>query len=117
MHKVLIKESAERSAQGIRPRAPRVSERLKTPHTRLPGWIKITPTENENYARIRSILKSHGLHSVCQEASCPNIRECYGEGTATFMILGKRCTRGCNFCDILKDQPLGLDTGEPARLL
>jgi len=116
MHKVLINEPVERSAQGIRPRAPKISERLKVPHTRLPGWIKITPTENENYTRIRSIMKTHGLHSVCQEASCPNIRECYGEGTATFMILGKRCTRGCNFCDVLKDLPLGLDTDEPARL-
>ena len=116
MHKVLIKDPAERSAQGIRPRAPKVSERLKIPHTRLPRWIKITPVENDNYVRIRSILKTHGLHSVCQEASCPNIRECFGEGTATFMILGKRCTRGCNFCDVLKDQPLGLDTDEPARL-
>ncbi|MBK7140697.1 MAG: lipoyl synthase [bacterium] len=89
---------------------------MQTPHVRLPRWIKITPTSNPNYHRIRQTLKENGLHSVCQEASCPNIRECYGEGTATFMILGHHCTRGCNFCDVIKAQPLGLDLEEPARL-
>ncbi|MCM2272549.1 MAG: lipoyl synthase, partial [candidate division Zixibacteria bacterium] len=97
-------------------KAPTMAERMNTPHTRLPRWITITPTSNPNYQRIRQTLKENGLHSVCQEASCPNIRECYGEGTATFMILGHHCTRGCNFCDVIKAQPLGLDTEEPARL-
>lgn len=97
-------------------KTPSLATRVATPHQRLPRWIKITPTENENYVRVRGLLKELGLHSVCQEAACPNIRECYGEGTATFMILGKHCTRGCNFCDVLKGRPEGVDTDEPRRL-
>lgn len=97
-------------------KTPSLAQRSAVPHSRLPRWIKITPTENENYVRVRTLLKNSGLHSVCQEASCPNIRECYGEGTATFMILGKHCTRGCNFCDVLKGRPQGFDYDEPRRL-
>ncbi len=117
MNKVFFTQSVgDASAHGVKPKAPTVAERMQTPHVRLPRWIKITPTSNPNYHRIRQTLKENGLHSVCQEASCPNIRECYGEGTATFMILGHHCTRGCNFCDVIKAQPLGLDLEEPARL-
>lgn len=117
MNKVFFTQSVgDRSAHVEKPKAPTMAERMNTPHTRLPRWITITPTSNPNYQRIRQTLKENGLHSVCQEASCPNIRECYGEGTATFMILGHHCTRGCNFCDVIKAQPLGLDTEEPARL-
>jgi lipoic acid synthetase len=97
-------------------KTPTIAQRVAVPHQRLPRWIKITPTENENYTRVKGLLKEQGLHSVCQEAACPNIRECYGEGTATFMILGKHCTRGCNFCDVLKGKPQGLDLDEPRRL-
>jgi lipoic acid synthetase len=89
---------------------------MQVPHTKIPRWLKIQPRFGPNYHRVKSILKEHGLHSVCQEASCPNIRECFDEGTATFMILGKHCTRGCNFCDVLKARPQGLDTEEPERL-
>ncbi|MEW6052026.1 MAG: lipoyl synthase [Candidatus Zixiibacteriota bacterium] len=117
MNKVFFTQSVgETSAHGLAPKAPTVAERLATPHVRLPRWIKITPKSGENYQRVKEILRVNGLHSVCQEAACPNIRECYDEGTATFMILGHRCTRGCNFCDVIKAQPLGLDTEEPARL-
>jgi lipoyl synthase len=117
MHKVLYTQSVgENSAHADRPRAPHPSERESVPHVRLPRWIKITPKSGPGYDRVKSVLKQHGLHSVCQEAACPNIRECFDEGTATFMVLGKHCTRGCNFCDVIKSRPLGLDTEEPARL-
>jgi lipoic acid synthetase len=117
MHKVLYTQSiGERSAHGEKPKAPTVKERVATPHVRLPGWIKIRPKSGEGYNRVRGVLKAHGLHSVCQEAACPNIRECFGEGTATFMILGDHCTRGCNFCDVIKAKPEGLDLDEPRRL-
>ncbi|HVP06664.1 MAG TPA: lipoyl synthase [Candidatus Acidoferrum sp.] len=117
MNQVFFTQSiGDRSAHGTEPKAPPVSERLEVPHVRLPRWIKITPKSGENFHRIKDILKANGLHSVCQEAACPNIRECYDEGTATFMILGNRCTRGCNFCDVIKALPLGLDEEEPARL-
>ncbi len=83
---------------------------------RLPRWMKTTAHFGPEYARVKSILAEHSLHSVCQEAACPNIRECWDEGTATFMILGKYCTRNCNFCDVLSGEPRGLDEDEPARL-
>jgi lipoic acid synthetase len=78
--------------------------------------MKITAHHGPNFARVKSILKDNGLHSVCQEAACPNIRECWDEGTATFMILGKHCTRSCNFCDVISAKPVGLDLEEPARV-
>lgn len=83
---------------------------------RLPRWMKTRVRLSPNYDRIKQLLRSQGLHSVCEEAACPNIRECWEEGTATFMILGKYCTRGCNFCDVLKQQPVGLDEDEPNRV-
>jgi len=117
MHKVLFTQSVgERSAHSEKPKAPTVMERQATPHTRVPSWIKIRPKNGEGYQRVRSILNQHGLHSVCQEAACPNIRECFGEGTATFMILGEKCTRGCNFCDVIKAKPDEVDRDEPRRL-
>ncbi len=85
-------------------------------HQRLPEWLKVTAHFTPEYFRIKEILSRNQLHSVCQEASCPNIRECFGEGTATFLIMGPNCTRGCRFCDITTARPLGLDREEPARL-
>ena len=84
--------------------------------TRLPKWLKISAGFNDEYLRVRRIMKDNNLHTVCGEAACPNIRECWGEGTATFMILGKFCTRGCRFCDVLTGKPVGLDKDEPRRL-
>lgn len=83
---------------------------------RLPKWLKITAGFNPEYMRVKRVIRDNNLHTVCSEAACPNIRECWGEGTATFMILGKFCTRGCRFCDVLTGKPLGLDTDEPRRL-
>lgn len=88
----------------------------KRPRRRLPGFIKVKANFTPNYFRVKDILARNDLHSVCQEASCPNVRECFGEGTATFMILGANCTRGCRFCDVKTAVPLGLDREEPARL-
>jgi lipoic acid synthetase len=117
MHKVQInRPERSPSADAAYPVAPPVSERLRVPHQRLPRWIRIRPTSNPNYDRVKNLLCEGGLHSVCEEASCPNMRECWGEGTATFMILGRHCTRGCNFCDVLKLQPLPVDHEEPERL-
>jgi lipoyl synthase len=117
MQKVFFTQSVGvASAHAELPKAPPERDRIQTPHLQLPRWIKITPKSGPNFLRVKEILRQNGLHSVCQEAACPNIRECWDEGTATFMILGKYCTRGCNFCDVLKAQPVGLDTEEPARL-
>ena len=117
MQKVFFTQSVgSNSAHSPAPKAPPKKERAEVPHTRLPRWLKVSTRFGPNYQRVKSILSRHGLHSVCQEAACPNIRECFDEGTATFMILGQRCTRGCNFCDGIKATPLGLDEDEPARL-
>lgn len=81
-----------------------------------PRWLKAKALDAPNYQRVKGALRSNRLHSVCEEANCPNIRECFSHGTATFMILGNICTRGCRFCDVIKGKPIGYDTDEPRRL-
>ena len=81
-----------------------------------PHWLKTKAIHAPNYLRVKGALRTNRLHSVCEEANCPNIRECFSNGTATFMILGNICTRGCRFCDVIKGKPLNYDTDEPRRL-
>ncbi len=89
------------------------------PSARLgkPEWIRVrAPTEGSRFTEIKQILREKRLHTVCEEASCPNIGECFGKGTATFMILGDLCTRRCPFCDVAHGRPLPPDPEEPAHL-
>jgi lipoic acid synthetase len=84
---------------------------------RKPDWIRVragSPTTR--FYEIKNILRSHRLHTVCEEASCPNIGECFGKGTATFMIMGDKCTRRCPFCDVGHGRPDPLDAEEPQNL-
>jgi len=81
-----------------------------------PQWLKVKTSWGENYRRIKSLLAQFNLHTVCQEANCPNISHCFEQGTATFLILGDICTRGCKFCDVKKGVPLPVDEDEPKRL-
>ncbi len=81
-----------------------------------PDWLKVKAFRGENYKNIRKMLKEKGLHTVCQEAMCPNIGECFGSGTATFLILGDTCTRSCTFCNVSSTAPCGLDIDEPRRV-
>jgi lipoyl synthase len=83
---------------------------------RLPDWFKVKFPGGENYSRIKNQMRSLNLNTVCEEAACPNIGECWGRGTATFMILGDTCTRACSYCNVKTGRPLGLDLGEPARV-
>jgi lipoic acid synthetase len=83
---------------------------------RHPDWIKVKPPGNPNYLRLKRILRAKNLHTVCEEARCPNIGECWGNRTATFLILGDTCTRGCRFCAIDKGKPLALDPEEPRNV-
>jgi len=85
-------------------------------HKRKPAWLKVKPSWDENYRQVKKILSSAGLNTVCREANCPNIRECFGNGTATFLILGKICTRNCSFCNIQKGIPSEADLVEPAKI-
>jgi len=82
-----------------------------------PDWIRVkAPSPGTRFTEIKQILRDQRLHSVCEEASCPNIGECFGNGTATFMILGDICTRRCPFCDVGHGRPLPPDAAEPAHL-
>lgn len=83
---------------------------------RKPRWIRAKAPAHPNVLKLKEILRSHQLHTVCEEASCPNIGECFGNGTATFMIMGDICTRRCPFCDVAHGKPLALDTHEPTNL-
>ena len=81
-----------------------------------PPWIRVRAASSPRFTEIKKILREHNLHTVCKEASCPNIGECFGKGTATFMIMGDICTRRCPFCDVGHGRPLPLDADEPANL-
>ena len=81
-----------------------------------PDWIRVRAGGSPRFFEIKKILREHNLHTVCEEASCPNIGECFGKGTATFMIMGDICTRRCPFCDVGHGRPLPLDTNEPINL-
>ncbi len=81
-----------------------------------PPWIRVKVSNNEQFVKMRQLVTSHQLHTVCESASCPNIGDCWGRGTATFMILGNRCTRDCRFCDVQPGQPEGIDAEEPQRV-
>ena len=88
----------------IRPREPK------------PAWLKVRAPGSENYLRLKSVMKQLQLHTVCEEARCPNIGECWHHGTATFMILGDVCTRACAYCAVAHGKPTELDVAEPARV-
>ena len=83
---------------------------------RKPDWIRVRAGGGERFAEVKKILREANLHTVCEEASCPNIGECFGNGTATFMIMGDMCTRRCPFCDVAHGRPQPLDAEEPRHL-
>jgi lipoyl synthase len=81
-----------------------------------PVWLRVRPPAGENYTNVKQSLRLLNLHSVCEEARCPNISECWGTGTATIMIMGDICTRGCRFCAVNSGKPFLLDADEPERV-
>src|SRR5450631_3090587 len=83
---------------------------------RKPEWIRVKSGSGQGYHDVKRMLREHNLHTVCEEATCPNIGECFGKGTATFMILGDLCTRRCPFCDVAHGRPQPPDTDEPTNL-
>ena len=89
----------------------------RSPTLRKPEWIRVKAgSPGTRFTEIKQILREHRLHTVCEEASCPNIGECFGKGTATFMIMGDICTRRCPFCDVGHGRPNPLDVAEPGNL-
>lgn len=83
---------------------------------RRPPWIKVRAPGGEEYQRVYGLMREQSLHTVCEEAQCPNIGECWGRGTATFLMMGDTCTRSCGFCDIKTGRPSPLDWAEPNRV-
>ena len=83
---------------------------------RLPEWLKVKMPGSPRYIELKQLMRGHQLHTVCEEAHCPNIGDCWDRGTATFMILGDICTRACRYCAVITGRPTGLDLQEPARL-
>jgi lipoyl synthase len=81
-----------------------------------PSWLKVKLPTGENYKKVRGLVDEHKLHTICESGNCPNMGECWGEGTATFMILGNICTRSCGFCSVATGKPLEADIFEPAKV-
>lgn len=91
-------------------------QEMDTTPRRRPDWIKVRAPSGETSAHLRELMRRKELHTVCEEANCPNMGECWGSGTATFLILGDVCTRRCGFCDVKRGKPLPLDYEEPKRV-
>ena len=99
-----------------RPRHPEKAHRPETPLLRKPDWIRVKAPGSPGYAETRRIVRENGLHTVCEEAGCPNIGECWDKKHATFMILGDTCTRACAFCNVKTGLPGALDAAEPEHV-
>ncbi|HBK92746.1 MAG TPA: lipoyl synthase [Parvularcula sp.] len=97
-------------------RHPEKQKRADTPLLRKPDWIRVRAPSSAGYAETREIVRSRGLHTVCEEASCPNIGECWSKKHATMMIMGDTCTRACSFCNVKTGLPPALDAEEPAKV-
>jgi len=91
-------------------------EEMDAKPRRRPSWIKVRAPSGDNYENLQHLMRSKSLHTVCEEAGCPNMGECWGSGTATFLMLGDVCTRTCGFCDVLHGRPEALDWSEPERV-
>lgn len=92
------------------------ADEISAPPLRRPDWIRVRAPSGETYERLRSMMRAKSLHTVCEEARCPNVGECWGAGTATFLLMGNVCTRSCGFCDIQTGRPSPLDWLEPERV-
>jgi lipoic acid synthetase len=91
-------------------------EKLDTTPLRRPSWIKVRAPSGETYEQLQQLMRRKALHTVCEEAACPNMGECWGSGTATFLMMGDICTRTCGFCDVKRGRPEPLDWLEPERV-
>lgn len=112
MSNEIRQKGAEKTARNPVKISPQTPNEL----LRKPSWIRVRSSSSQAYYEVKRLLREHKLHTVCEEASCPNIGECFGKGTATFMILGDLCTRRCPFCDVAHGRPKPPDTEEPLHL-
>lgn len=93
-----------------------MSEVAAEPRLKKPDWLRVKLPIGENYLHVRKLVDTHKLHTICESGNCPNMGECWGAGTATFMILGNVCTRSCGFCAVATGRPGAVDNGEPDRV-
>lgn len=93
-----------------------MSEEVVTTKPRKPEWLRVKLPTGQEYVKVRNLVDKHKLHTICQSGNCPNMGECWGAGTATFMILGNVCTRSCGFCAVFTGKPLPADWDEPMRV-
>ena len=93
-----------------------VLDEASTPKIKKPDWLRVKLPIGEDYRHVRSLVDTHKLHTICESGNCPNMGECWGEGTATFMILGNICTRSCGFCAVATGRPEPVDWDEPQRV-
>jgi lipoic acid synthetase len=100
----------------VRPRHPEKAHRPDQPLLRKPDWIRVKAPVSPGYVETQRIVRANGLHTVCEEAGCPNIGECWEKKHATFMIMGDTCTRACAFCNVKTGSPQALDAAEPERV-
>ncbi|MGY4454142.1 lipoate synthase [Bradyrhizobium sp. i1.3.1] len=100
----------------LRPRHPEKVNRPDSASPPKPDWIRVRAPNTRGYADTRNIVRANGLHTVCEEAGCPNIGECWDKKHATFMIMGDTCTRACAFCNVKTGMPNALDAAEPQNV-
>src|SRR6195952_6143150 len=99
-----------------KPRHPEKAHRPDSAILRKPDWIRVKAPVSREYAATRDVVRANKLHTVCEEAACPNIGECWTKAHATMMIMGEICTRACAFCNVATGRPLPLDPTEPTRV-
>jgi lipoic acid synthetase len=112
----VVLDTTKLADAGKPPRHPEKAHRPDTPIGRKPDWIRVKAPGSAGYLETRAIVRAHGLHTVCEEAGCPNIGECWENKHATFMIMGDTCTRACAFCNVRTGLPGPLDAQEPGRV-
>jgi lipoic acid synthetase len=93
-----------------------ISQEIKEERVKKPSWLRVKLPTGENYKKVKSLVDEHKLHTICQSGNCPNMGECWGAGTATFMILGNICTRSCRFCAVATGKPKSVDLKEPVKV-
>src|SRR6188508_1255270 len=93
-----------------------IKDEVKSNYSPKPSWLRVKLPIGEEYKHVRNLVDQHKLHTICESGNCPNMGECWGAGTATFMILGNICTRSCGFCAVATGKPLPADWGEPKRI-
>ena len=111
-----IRPMTQRDLTDKAQRHPEKAHRADNPSPRKPPWIRVKAPTSKGFFETKTIMKNHGLSTVCQEAGCPNVGECWAQGHATMMIMGEICTRGCTFCNVATGRPDALDAFEPARV-